>query len=232
MGVRSMNRLMKPGARERETLLTSGLLSTLGVESVAAMMEIAVIGNLPARQMLFREGEPADLMHCVLSGYVRAYRLDPDGREAGVELYGPGDLIGASVVLDGGRYAATAQAAEPSLIARFDQKRVRDIASRRPDLALALANALSAQLCKAFANLANDRLHTAPQRVARYLLARCPADGRAVSFRLPYQKSLLAGKLGLAPEALSRAFSMLRGHGVSVRGRLVHIGDPEALRRI
>ncbi|MFC6446523.1 Crp/Fnr family transcriptional regulator [Shinella zoogloeoides] len=227
-----MNRLMKPGARERETLLNSGLLSVLGVESVAAMMEIAAIGSLPARQMLFREGEPADMLHCVLSGYVRVYKLDPDGREADVELYGPGDLIGASVVLDGGRYRATAQAAEPSLIARFDLKRVRDIASRRTDLAMALATSLSGQLARAFASLADDRLHTAPQRVAHYLLAHCTADGKPASFRLPYQKSLLAGKLGLAPEALSRAFSMLRNHGVSVRGRLVHIGDPEALRRI
>jgi CRP-like cAMP-binding protein len=227
-----MNRLMKPGARERETLLNSGLLSVLGVESVAAMMEIAAIGSLPARQMLFREGEPADMLHCVLSGYVRVYKLDPDGREADVELYGPGDLIGASVVLDGGRYRATAQAAEPSLIARFDLKRVRDIASRRTDLAMALATSLSGQLARAFASLADDRLHTAPQRVAHYLLAHCTADGKPASFRLPYQKSLLAGKLGLAPEALSRAFSMLRNHGVSVRGRLVHISDPEALRRI
>ena len=227
-----MNRLMKPGARERETLLSSGLLAALGVESVAAMMEIAVIGNLPARQILFREGEPADLLHCVLSGYVRVYKLDPDGREADVELYGPGDLIGASVVLDGGRYGATAQAAEPALIARFDLKRVRDIANRRPDLAVALTNALSVQLAKAYASLANDRLHTAPQRVARYLLAHCTVEGKPASFRLPYQKSLLAGKLGLAPEALSRAFSMLRSYGVNVRGRLVHIGDPEALRRI
>ena len=70
------------------------------------------------------------------------------------------------------------------------------------------------------------------QRVARYLLSHCAPDGRAVSFRLPYQKSLLAGKLGLAPEALSRAFSLLRNHGVNVRGRLVQITDPEALRRI
>ncbi|RFZ83971.1 Crp/Fnr family transcriptional regulator [Shinella sp. WSJ-2] len=227
-----MNRLMKPGIRERETLLNSGLLAALGVESVAAMMEIAVIGNLPARQILFREGEPADLLHCVLSGYVRVYKLDPDGREADVELYGPGDLIGASVVLDGGRYTATAQAAEPALIARFDLKRVRDIANRRPDLAVALTHALSAQLAKAFASLANDRLHTAPQRVARFLLAHCIVEGKPASFRLPYQKSLLAGKLGLAPEALSRAFSMLRGYGVNVRGRLVHINDPEALRRV
>jgi CRP-like cAMP-binding protein len=227
-----MNRLMKSGARERETLLNSGLLSSLGVESVAAMMEIAVIGNLPGRQMLFREGEPADMLHCVLSGYVRVYKLDMDGREADVELYGPGELIGASVVLDGRHYSATAQAAEPSLIARFDLRRVRDIAGRHPDLALALLNTLSMQITKVFGSLANDRLHTAPQRVARYLLSHCPADGKAGSFRLPYQKSLLAGKLGLAPEALSRAFSMLRNHGVNVRGRLVHVPDPEALRRI
>lgn len=227
-----MNRLMKPGARERETLLNAGLLAALGVESVAAMMEIAVLSNLPVRQIVFREGEPADMLHCVLSGYVRAYKLDPDGREADVELYGPGDVIGASVVLDGGRYAATAQVAEPSLIARFDLRRVRDIASRQPDLSAALVNALSTQLTKAFASLADDRLRTAPQRVARHLLAHCPMHGTATSFRLPYQKSLLAGKLGLAPEALSRAFSLLRNHGVSVRGRLVHIDDPEALRRI
>lgn len=227
-----MNRLMKPGARERETLLNSGLLAALGMESVSAMMEIAAVSNLSVRQIIFREGEPADMLCCVLSGYIRAYRLDPGGREADVELYGPGDLIGASLVLDSGRYAATAQVAEPSLIARFDLRRVRDIASRQPDLSVALVNALSTQLAKAFASLADDRLHTAPQRVARYLLAHCPPDGRTASFRLPYQKSLLAGKLGLAPEALSRAFSLLRNHGVSVRGRLVHVGDPEALRRI
>lgn len=227
-----MNRLLRPGARERETLLSSRLLSQLGLESAAAMMEIATIGTLPSRQILFREGEAADTLFCVLTGYIRVYKLDPDGREADVELYGPGDMIGVSLVFDGGRYTATAQAAEPSTLARFDLKRVRELAGRRPDLAMALMNALSEQLALAYSNLANDRLHTAPQRVARYLLDNCAEEGKAASFRLPYQKSLLAGKLGLAPEALSRAFSMLRGHGVNVRGRFVQVEDPEALRRI
>jgi CRP-like cAMP-binding protein len=227
-----MNRVMRPGARERETLVNSALLSQLGMESLAAMMEIAAVGNLPVRQVLFREGEPADTMHCVLSGYVRAYKLDPEGREADVELYGPGDLVGISAVLGGGRYASSAQAAEPATIARFDLRRVREIAAQRTDLALALATMLSGQLAASLTSIANDRLHTAPQRVALYLLQHCQASEKAASFRLPYQKSLLAGKLGLAPEALSRAFSMLRDYGVSVRGRLVHIEDAEALRRV
>lgn len=227
-----MNRLMKPGARERETLVNSTLLAQLGVETLTAMLDIATIGHLPARQMLFREGEPADMLHCVLSGYVRAYKLDPEGREADVELYGPGDMIGASAVFSGRTYGASAQAAEPAMIARFDLGRVHEIAAQKPDLALALVHTLSAQLANSLACVANDRLHTAPQRVARYLLGHCQTDGKAASFRLPYQKSLLAGKLGLAPEALSRAFSTLREHGVNVRGRLVQIGDPDALRRI
>jgi CRP-like cAMP-binding protein len=80
--------------------------------------------------------------------------------------------------------------------------------------------------------VANDRLHTAQQRVAEYLLKHCPVDGGATSLRLPFQKNLLAGMLGLAPEALSRAFSSLRRIGVTVRGRIVQIGDVNALRDV
>jgi CRP-like cAMP-binding protein len=103
-----------------------------------------------------------------------------------------------------------------------------------PEFALALMNVMARHLNDARANVANDRLHTAPQRVANYLLELSYANGGAApaSFRLPFQKSLLAGKLGLAPEALSRAFSQLKNSGVSIRGRVIHISDAEALRKI
>ena len=66
--------------------------------------------------------------------------------------------------------------------------------------------------------------------MAIYLLETWRAQGGPGNpFKLPFQKSLLAGKLGLAPEALSRAFAMLKKTGVSIRGRMVHITDAEAL---
>jgi hypothetical protein len=52
------------------------------------------------------------------------------------------------------------------------------------------------------------------------------------SLRPPCQKSLLARKLGLAPEALSRAFSALRPAGVTVQGRAIAIDDIHALKQI
>ena len=98
--MRTMNRPLKPGMRDREILIKSTLLSQLGMESTAAMMEMAAILSLAPHQVLFRAGEAADSLYCVLIGYVRAYHLEAGGREADVALYGPGEFIGAGAVFD------------------------------------------------------------------------------------------------------------------------------------
>jgi hypothetical protein len=63
-------------------------------------------------------------------------------------------------------------------------------------------------------------------------MSRCPASATTsrVTFRLPYRKRILAGKLGLAPEALSRAFAALAASGVEVRGKVVLVDSVDQLR--
>ncbi|QRM56500.1 Crp/Fnr family transcriptional regulator [Sinorhizobium sp. BG8] len=224
-----MNRHLRPTPRDADLLVNCNVLSRLDGPSLTSMMEIVSIGKLAPRQMLFREGDPAETLYCILTGYVRVFKANPDGRGADVALYGPGELIGPSAAFGDASYSASAQAAETATVAGFNLKRVRDIASHHPDVAVALLGTLSSQLSASYACVANDRLHTAVQRVARYLLENCGHDGKATTFRLPYPKSLLAGKLGLAPEALSRAFAALRPCHVTVRGRQVQIGDPRSL---
>ncbi|MCO6424226.1 helix-turn-helix domain-containing protein [Sinorhizobium meliloti] len=48
---------------------------------------------------------------------------------------------------------------------------------------------------------------------------------------MPARFSQLRVKLGLAPEALSRASSALRQSGVTVKGRMIEIYDRHALER-
>jgi CRP-like cAMP-binding protein len=108
-----------------------------------------------------------------------------------------------------------------AFLARFDLAKVRELLDEYPHIgnrhhAQPVRHLLSTIDC-----LASDRMQTAPQRVATYLLTHCKAEGLAASMRLPFQKSLLARKLGLAPEALSRAFSSLRAAGVTVSGRSI-----------
>ena len=52
------------------------------------------------------------------------------------------------------------------------------------------------------------------QRVAEFLLDLSAGREGEVSVALPYNKALIAGRLGIKPETLSRAFARLRDHGV------------------
>ena len=69
------------------------------------------------------------------------------------------------------------------------------------------------------------------QRVAEFLLDLAAGDG-ACTVALPYNKTLIAGRLGMKPESLSRAFARLRQHGVRIEAAVAHIDDIEALREL
>lgn len=229
-----MNKVLRMNLRDRDILQSTPLLAGLNLGLVKRVLDGVVIFSAEARDVLFREGAAADCFYIVLSGYIRLYRTGEDGKEADTGVFGPGEVFGQCAMFLNDRHTFNAQSAEPSTLARFDYAKIRHIMAEEPELALALMNIMARHLNDARMNVANDRLHTAPQRVARYLLelSKTQTDGHANSFRLPFQKSLLAGKLGLAPEALSRAFSLLRNSGVTIRGRVIQISDVEALRKI
>jgi len=227
-----VNKTLKLNTRDKNILLRSSFMESLGPVSMARMLDLATVTNFEARDILFREGEVAEYFYCSLTGYVRLYRLNRDGREADIRICGPGDTFAECLLACGDRYLYNAQAAENVVVARFELQKVRQLAEQEKDVAKAVIQCLSAHLRSSMDCIANDRLQTAPQRVAHYLLDNCPQDGSSASIRLPFQKSLLAGKLGLAPEALSRAFSSLRRAGVTVRGRIIQINDISALKQI
>lgn len=230
--VEMMNGNFRLSGRDRAMLMKAPFLAGLSSSSLVRMMGVMTSITLPSRKSIFREGENADAFYCVLSGYVRLYQLSREGREADIRICGPGDTFAECLLYGGNQYGYNAQTAEPSTLARFELQAVRELAEQEKDIAKAVMTSLSRHLADTMGCLANDRLHTAQQRVANYILASCPVDGGPASIRLPFQKSLLAGMLGLAPEALSRAFSALRKTGVTVRGRVIQVGNVEALRDI
>jgi CRP-like cAMP-binding protein len=227
-----VNKVLNLNNRDRNILVDSPLMAGLSPLSLAKILAAATILNFESRDILFREGDNADYFYTVLTGYVRLYRLNKDGREADIRVCGTGDTFGICLLTSGDNYDYNAQAAENITIARFSMQKMRQLAEHEHDIARAVIHCLSTDLRRTMTCIANDRLQTAPQRVAQYLLDNCPSAEGPASVRLPFQKSLLAGKLGLAPEALSRAFSSLRDSGVIVRGRMVQIQDVSALKQI
>lgn len=229
---RDMNKTVKLSNKDRNILLRAPLLGISDDTAALRLMDSASVASASARNVIFKEGESAQHFYCVLTGYVRLYRLDRHGREADIRICGPGDTFNECLIFGSDTYRFNAQAAENATLARFELERIRILIDQEPAIAKAVMRCMSNSLLGSMECVANDRLQTAPQRVAHYLLNQGPRDAASFSLRLPFQKSLLAGKLGLAPEALSRAFSALKKAGVTVRGRIVQVNDVAALKQL
>jgi CRP-like cAMP-binding protein len=74
--------------------------------------------------------------------------------------------------------------------------------------------------------------HSGVQRVAEFLASLSAAERGQCALALPYDKILIAGRLGLTPESLSRAFAKLRSIGVLVDASHVIVGDVAKLRQL
>lgn len=228
-----MNRTMKLSARDRDAAMKSTLLADLEPRLQRRVLEAASVQTYRAREVIIPFESSPRHFFAVLNGHVRLYKIDSRGREADVAVYGPGDVFGECVLFLDGCYPFQVQAAEATALAAFDVLAVGAMLKDEPALMVAISRLMARHSVDARLSVANDRLHTAPQRVAKYLLELWRAQGRTGNpFKLPFQKSLLAGQLGLAPEALSRAFAMLKKTGVSIRGRMVQITDAEALENL
>ncbi|WP_024312062.1 Crp/Fnr family transcriptional regulator [Sinorhizobium medicae] len=213
------------------TFLGSRFFVRLPRSTVEAILEETRLSTYEEHDVLFHQGDSIDDVFFVLSGLIRLYRVGKDRREADVAVLSRGEMFAENAIYLG-RATASAEAAEASVIARIDSAKLRKIAAADPDVAQAFIEHLCHRGKMTEDMLAQDRLLTATQRVASYILSHCPnGTNTSFSFRLPFQKNILAGKLGVAPEALSRAFSTLRQSGVIVKGRMIEIHDRHALER-
>ncbi|WEX79345.1 Crp/Fnr family transcriptional regulator (plasmid) [Sinorhizobium numidicum] len=218
-------------SRGRAIFSASRFFARLPGSSVEAILEGATLSTFGKQDVLFHQGDDIADVFFVLSGLVRLCRLGKDGRQADVAVLARGEMFGENAMFLGQRATTSAVAAEASIVVRVDSRKLRQLAAADPGMAQAMIEHLCYRGKMTEDLLAEDRLLTAPQRVANYVLSHCPKDTASFSFRLPFQKRVLAGMLGIAPEGLSRTFSRLRESGVMVKGRMIEIHDRRALER-
>jgi CRP-like cAMP-binding protein len=70
------------------------------------------------------------------------------------------------------------------------------------------------------------------QRVAEFLASLSTVKQGKCAIALPYDKVLIAARLGLTPESLSRAFARLKAVGVVIDASQVVVKDIAKLRQI
>ena len=206
------------------------MLRGLPDEVLAALAAIAEPLAVEEGTVLCREGDPPAALHLLLAGQVTLSGRAADGSAAVVEVVRPGGRFILAAVLTGRAYLMTALAVTPARLLRLPAAELCELAATRPALGMALARAVAGDFRAMVLQVRDLKLRSLPQRLAYYLLQLAPAEAPApVALRLPFDKALLAARLGCRPANLSRAFAVLRALGVETHGSHVVLHDPARL---
>lgn len=205
------------------------LLATLPDAVVDGLLADASQRDFCRGETIFLQGEQAQFIHLLLEGWVKLYRVAANGNEAVVNVFTKGQSFAEAVAFQLRPYPVSAEAVSDCSILQFSARSLVSVIRREPDVALAVISATFQHLHDLVGQVEQIKAQTGAQRVAGFLIRLCSNDTGTCVVTLPYDKALIAGRLGMKPESLSRAFAKLKDVGVHMSRHHARIDDVEAL---
>ena len=162
--------------------------------------------------VFINEGEQADSLFVIITGRVKVYVSDQQGREMILDIKGPGQYVG-EMALDGGARSASVQTLEASSCAFVSREALRAAIAANPDLAMALIETLIERVRAATETVKNLALTDVYGRVSRLLLTLArERDGKLVVPERMTQQDI-ADRVGASRDMISRIFKDLTTGG-------------------
>lgn len=200
-------------------------LSSLPEDSVKKILKRTTEMEFAQGETIFLQGDPATTIYIVIKGWVKLYRMAPNGAEAIVGVFTGGHSFGEALALRKQVYPVAAEAVTNSRILCLPTSVLTNMIHGRPEVAISILAATFHHLHSMVFQLEQLKAFSGAQRVAEFLVELCPVSKGACTITLPYDKTLIAGRLGMKPESLSRAFVKLREYGVTIRQNSAAISD-------
>ena len=206
------------------------LFGDLDAENVNRLLRHATTVEHGRGETLFTQGDPATHFFVIFEGWVKVYRLTRAGKEAVVGVFSKGQSFAEAAAFLQGAYPASAETVAECRLLRIPTGKLVAWVQDSPEIGLAMLASTSRHLHALVQQIEQLKARTGTQRVAEFLADLCPVDDGACTIGLPYDKALIAGRLGMKPESLSRAFARLRAVGVMIDHNMAAISDVGALR--
>lgn len=189
--------------------------------------------RLPKGEMLFQKGDLAHGFYVIVFGQVKLAFPSSNGNEKVVEIIGPKQSFGEAAMFAQRPYPVFAQALADTLLLHI----ARDVIFELLETDISFARHMLAGLAMRMHSLIQDvesySLRSSAQRVIGYLLQHCPNESceGSIQITLPTSKQIIASRLNLTPETLSRILhDLAEAKLIKMQGKHISIGNLQRLR--
>jgi len=208
----------------------SVLLASMPEDVVETILRRSEIRKFDRSATIFLQGEPALNVFIVLDGWAKLFRVSPNGAEAVVGVFTKGRSFGEAVAFRDDVYPVAAEAVTDCRLMQVRADLILGMMTSRPELCTAILASTFRHLQALVTQVEQLTAQTGAQRVAEFLLDLAPVSEGDCAVILPYDKVLIAGRLGMKPESLSRAFARLKEKGVRISQNHAAIEDVARLQ--
>ncbi len=213
--------------RESYDLQRIALFNELDADALALIQAHANVRSLPKGMTIIHAGEPAQAVWALLSGRVKLFLSNEDGKEIVLGSLEAGESFGEVALLEEPAMSANVATLEPVRLLTIPRHVLAEIAQQDPHFALRLAQRLARQVRQLSEQVRSLGLCNVYQRLAHTLAAMSEPHGdaaavnaaaRVINHRFTHQE--LAKRIGASREMVTRIFrDLIVGGYLRVEGK-------------
>ena len=185
---------------------------TLPEKYLKALINQGTVKSYPKNAVIVNEGDRSDSMFIILSGKVKAYLADEEGKEVLLSTQGPGEYFG-EMILDEGPRSASVMTLEPSKFAVVSTEQFRNFLYANPDAGAELVKSLIHRVRDLTRTVGNLALLDVYGRIARLLLDLATEENGRLVINEKLTQQDMASRVGCSREMISRILKDLRTGG-------------------
>jgi CRP/FNR family transcriptional regulator, nitrogen oxide reductase regulator len=157
----------------------STLFRRLSADDRKRLAAVASLRHFDKGESLFSEGDGSDLLFTVVTGRVKVFKTTPRGTDIILELFGPGDPVGAVAAYESRPYPASAVALEPTSCVIIPRRAFFSLLETYPSMVRGLLVGLTHRLVELTNRLTELSGGRVEGRLARFMLKLAQDMGQA-----------------------------------------------------
>ena len=202
------------------------LLSLLSDNELALLARVVTRKSFPRNSQILGAGDPTDSLYILISGRIKVFMGDLDGKEVILSILGPNEFFGEMGLIDNSPRSANVVTLEPCELICISKPDFKRCLAENFEMAMTVMRGLVKRLREADKQIGSLALMDVFGRVARLLLetAQDVNGEKVVTKKLSKQD--IARMIGASREMVSRVMKHLQEAGyIEVRQDTIVIRD-------